>query len=227
MPSKYPAEFDTLATNKANSTVAKDDHASNHNEANAAIMALQKTLGLNPQGDEADVVARLALPPEVEDWHVIGDPGEPDFLTGKENSDGTGADAPAWGHSENEPVAFYKDPFGVVHLRGMVIFLGAFREEAPDPEKTELTEHAFEQRALILPEGYRPTQKGRYTSTGESGEPPGSSHGAEWWLGVFPNGEVGDLEAALEPTNPGRGSLAAGQIGLGFPLDGISFRAAP
>ncbi len=50
--------------------------------------------------------ANLLGTPEA--WHVVGAPGEPQFLNGWKN------DAVA----SNPGVAFYRDPLGVVHLRG-------------------------------------------------------------------------------------------------------------
>ncbi len=124
MSSKYPAALDALPTTSTNSTKAKDVHPALHNDANAAVNAIEATLGLNPQGAEATVTSRLAaiaalvaakqdaataatdteltahaadttnihgiadtaqlatkseVPGEVEDWHIVGDPGEPDF----------------------------------------------------------------------------------------------------------------------------------------------------
>lgn len=49
----------------------------------------------------------------LEDWHIVGEVGEPSYENGWEsyNTDPTSG----WGGA-----AFYKDPFGVVHLRGLV-----------------------------------------------------------------------------------------------------------
>lgn len=43
-------------------------------------------------------------------WHYVGDPGEPPFMDGWDNAFGG-----------NNPAGFFKDPFGMVHLRGSVI----------------------------------------------------------------------------------------------------------
>jgi hypothetical protein len=59
MPSTYPTTLDTLPTSNANSTPMVDTHAEQHNEVNDAVMAIQSTLGTDPQGAEADVAARL------------------------------------------------------------------------------------------------------------------------------------------------------------------------
>lgn len=60
MPSAYPSALDSLSTSSANSTPAADTHPALHNDANAAINAVQSTLGTNPQGGSASVSARLA-----------------------------------------------------------------------------------------------------------------------------------------------------------------------
>jgi hypothetical protein len=66
-----------------------------------------------------------------EDWHIVGDTGEPAFQSGWTNSDNNA--------TQHEPRAgFYKDPLGVVHLEGHVQ-LGQIRTTV-----------------FTLPEGYRP-----------------------------------------------------------------------
>lgn len=157
----------------------------------------------------------------VEDWHVVGDPGEPAFPTGFENPDGTGAEIPAWLHSEDAPVAFFKDPFGVVHVRGMALFQQAFVAAPPEGEPER--EHAWEERLFTLPAGYRPPAVCRFASGYELS--PTSHTAAEIVLAIHPDGRLGDFEALTEPTNPGIGSISADK-GTGIWLDGISFRAA-
>lgn len=215
MSSKYPAELDALGTASSNSTKAKDVHPALHNDANAAINAVQETLGTTPF-DWSGL---------VEDWHVIGDPGEPDFPMGFENADGTGAEIPAWEHSPDAPVAFYKDPLGVVHLRGAAVFLGAFKEELPpDPEYPQY--HVYEERVFTLPEGYRPPALGGWVCP-RSSAPEGTA-GGDSEVAVLPDGRVGDYEhLAVRDNDPGMASLGSGNIGDGLYLDGISFRAAP
>ena len=60
MPSAYPGALDALSTSSANGTTSNDTHPALHNDANAAINAIQSTLGIDPQGSEATVAARLA-----------------------------------------------------------------------------------------------------------------------------------------------------------------------
>jgi hypothetical protein len=51
-----------------------------------------------------------------EDWHYVGDPGEPQFQNGWSNYDPEPShSAAAWQHA-----AYRKDNFGVVHIRGLV-----------------------------------------------------------------------------------------------------------
>lgn len=60
MASSYPSSFDGLPTSAANTDESEDLHPALHNDANAAINAIQTTLGEDPQGAEDDVAARLA-----------------------------------------------------------------------------------------------------------------------------------------------------------------------
>jgi hypothetical protein len=80
----------------------------------------------------------------VEAWHEVGTSGEPAFATGWQNF--------------NAPVttaAFYKDPFGVVHLKGWV------------SGNTSTGTIIF-----TLPESYRPTKEVCAASVDQSQTPP-------------------------------------------------------
>jgi len=70
----------------------------------------------------------------VEDWHYIGDDGEPAFNNN-------------WVNRGNEPAAYYKDPFGRVHLKGNL--------EGSASNNTI---------AFTLPEGYRPDNKQEFAT---------------------------------------------------------------
>lgn len=88
----------------------------------------------------------------VEGWHVIGAPGEPFFVANG------GEHSLAWrnfGPSHNQ-AAFYKDPYGVVHLRGLVACTGT----------------ACTGATLIfgLPEGYRPVRSELHLAASHDGE---------------------------------------------------------
>lgn len=60
MPSTYPTTLDALPTAAANGDTSLNTHPALHNDANAAINAVQETLGTNPQGAAASVSARIA-----------------------------------------------------------------------------------------------------------------------------------------------------------------------
>jgi hypothetical protein len=59
MSSEYPAEIDEFITTKPTDSLANPSHSAKHNKANAAIVAIQETLGTNPQGSEDTVAERL------------------------------------------------------------------------------------------------------------------------------------------------------------------------
>lgn len=59
MPSAYPGALDALPTTSANSTPSTDTHPALHNDANAAINAIQGELGITPSGSRSNVKARL------------------------------------------------------------------------------------------------------------------------------------------------------------------------
>jgi hypothetical protein len=80
-----------------------------------------------------------AFTPEPE--RIVGESGQPQFTNGWSNY-GSG-----WGVA-----AFYKDPFDVVHLRGMI------GSSSPDTS------------AFTLPEGYRPPQDLQFASRGIGGD---------------------------------------------------------
>jgi hypothetical protein len=58
--STYPTTLDTLPIANANDTPSIDTHPALHNDVNAAVMAIQSTLGVDPQGSDATVAARIA-----------------------------------------------------------------------------------------------------------------------------------------------------------------------
>lgn len=75
----------------------------------------------------------------VEDWHVVGATGEPDFIT-------TGTAVFAKASNATADIGFYKDPFGRVYLRGLV-------------QLEDNTAYGASSGLPVfqLPEGYRPT----------------------------------------------------------------------
>ena len=62
MASSYPGGLDAFTNPTASDTLdsATVPHAAQHSNANDAIEAIESTLGVNPQGSSATVVARLA-----------------------------------------------------------------------------------------------------------------------------------------------------------------------
>lgn len=57
--SQYPAQIDTIDTNKSNSTKTLDDHAYHHNILGDATNKIERELGVNPSGSLPDLVTRL------------------------------------------------------------------------------------------------------------------------------------------------------------------------
>lgn len=90
----------------------------------------------------------------AESFHNVGAAGEPPFLNGWVNSGIAGATV----------TAFYKDPWGVVHLKGS--------PHHPAGEPSTI---------FVLPEGYRPAEMWTYTSP---------ANGANGPLFIRINGEV-------------------------------------
>ena len=85
------------------------------------------TLGQVPTAQTAQTAQTANSLPQPEPWHVIGTPGEPDFMNSWSTTHGSAV----------QPVAFYKDHENVVHLRG----LASGGEELP---------------MFALPPGFRP-----------------------------------------------------------------------
>lgn len=99
----------------------------------------------------ASLNAELLVP----EWRLVGQPGEPAFESGWTNA-----------FSGADPVGFYRDPFGVVHLRGGAIStsIGALG-------------------LFSLPVGYRPNP-----AVGIS--VPGSGSNAADWFNITAVGRV-------------------------------------
>ena len=130
-----------------------------------------------------------------EGWHNIGDPGEPAFRTAAEAScDWSNTNV---GGFPNNPAGFFRDAFGVVHLRGVVKASGA-----------GCGFHGAGAAMFILPNGYLPANN--------------EVHGvvSNNQLGVVfvdPGGTVYSQE----------GSPLEANAKVWLSLDGLSFRCAP
>jgi hypothetical protein len=134
----------------------------------------------------------------VEAWQVVGGLGEPPFYPSSEAGSCAGA-LTCFANSNVSPVgdavAFYKDPFGIVHLRGTVQFLG----DASAAAGSGLA-------VFVLPQADWPTDGTHYFSVATSRV--GTSANAS----VETNGQV-NVELIATP-NP--------QF---YSLDGIEYRA--
>ncbi len=84
----------------------------------------------------------------AEDWHEVGAPGEPGFIDSFGCGGGGGAGWANFGAGHNT-VGFYEDPYGVVHLKGVVKWTNA-GQSAPAGCGWPIFQ---------LPEGYRPASK--------------------------------------------------------------------
>jgi len=133
----------TLGTVPTATHANNADSATNANNADSARNA--GSLG----GSPASAYAKAGLEPE----NIIGGPGEPDFEHGCGNV-GSGLN----------PAGFYKDSFGVVHLRGFIVGC------------------TDEQTAFTLPPGFRPT--------GIEAGATGTGNTASGLIRVDPDGSV-------------------------------------
>lgn len=70
-------------------------------------------LGTVPAASHANTADTASALSPAEPIHIVGAPGEPPFTNGSEN-------APTPSGSKLQPVSFYKDHDGVVHLEGVV-----------------------------------------------------------------------------------------------------------
>lgn len=133
----------------------------------------------------------------AEAWHEIGTPGNPAFA-----SNGVCDSSICWGNfgGESTTAAFYRDPSGVVHLKGEV------KNEAAPGGLPSPTFSMF-----TLPVGFRPSQTWSFAAMLLDDAPAGTKLG---------NVIVGTSGAVF---NGAFNSLANGES---ISLDGITFRAA-
>lgn len=92
--------------------------------------------------------------PESEDWHIVGTEGEPAFQNGWVQY--------SWDHPQ---ISFYKDNYGIVHLKG-------------------LTKSGTANTIIYtLPVGYRPKENMHLIIQGNQTDPVCTAH-------VYANGDV-------------------------------------
>ena len=135
-------------------------------------------------GDLAGKYPKPTLSPP-ESWHEVGTAGEPDFETGWSNYGGGAAS-----------VAFYKDPFGVVHLRGAA---------KCTPTGGQDCTPGFSQDVFFLPEGYMPAAAEEFA--------------------VDSNLAFGEVAVLNTAVGLGEVVAQAGSVQTYIALDGITFRA--
>ena len=126
-------------------------------------------------------------PAAPEAFHVVGAPGEPGFQHSWQNKGGV----------YDEPLGFYKDRTGVVHLRGRIV---------PGSANTVIFQ---------LPPGYRPPS-GKYLAFPAACECTGPQATE---IAVQGSGFAASVDGSVTMVN---GNLATGNS---LYLDGISFRA--
>lgn len=160
---------------------------------------------VNGEVKQADLTA-------AEKWHEVGGAGEPTF-----NADG--APLCSWANfdSNHDSAAFYRDPYGLVHLKGLVKVTMAIGDNGDCWYASGVNDGSFQtanRRIFTLPAGYRPTK--RLTDIALS------------------NGHL----ARIDVDGPGLSGQPAGSVSVDLPTDqqdvksylslnGISFRCAP
>lgn len=204
--------------------------------------------GGTPYDREAPLFGSVGISGRSEErvaWHLVGDPGEPDFITIPSDQGeierwirpgdpfpGAGSiwtPEPGTYRAEHKgwavpPLAFFKDSKGFVHLRGGAVGLANpyslwDEEETPTNwgEVEGLDEEELrEGRVFVLPPGYRPAEQ----------------HIGGWRNVVIEEGTADEEEQALTVLPSGLvavGLHLEGGIGLADDIlcfDGVSFRAA-
>jgi hypothetical protein len=117
--------------------------------AYASHLVVRSSDIVNGQVKKADIANRAVTeaklaPPEA--WRRVGAPGQPGFPTN--GSLCTGPDQECWMNAAtHNTAAFFKDPFGVVHLRGVV---------RCSAEPGTCQPGGFAEVIFTLPNGYRP-----------------------------------------------------------------------
>ena len=179
-------------------------------ENSAGDLVLRNANGTCPRGTTAVTVLKRAPLPKPEAWHTVGAAGEPGFVKYSCGSAKTCEWRPAPSDWLSAPPAFYKDPFGVVHLRGAGCWSNRLTVQDPGRGECFNDDQGNSTKAdpLIvfrLPTGYRP----------------------EFGL-VFPNTATSTSDRApsfIRIDEDGQMTVYNSQ-GSSVHLDGITFRAA-
>jgi hypothetical protein len=175
------------APGKDGATGPKGDQGEKGAKGDQGIQGIPGAKG--DKGDKGDP----GVAPQPEAWHIVGTQGEPAF------AQDIGFQGYLWYHANDNnvnKVAFYKDPFGVVHLKGKAKCVGTTCNSA----------------SLVyqLPAGYRPLQQ--QISVGLAGQNQNVA-GTATRINIEPTGWV---SKAPTPTDSQNGWVA---------FDGITFRA--
>jgi hypothetical protein len=153
----------------------------------------------------------------IEDWHIVGEPGEPRFRSYPSSAFPSYRDVPTTGPIIYEhgaaPVSFFRDTSGMVHLRGELVRVEQGRNNHDTPLYPP----------FALPPGYRPP--GGLTSFfSVAGSIP--SRRLDQSGPSQPGVDIG--QAGISPPD-WRGLLRISNLPAGASvfLDGIRFLAAP
>jgi hypothetical protein len=171
--------------------------------------------------DKLDGKDASEFAPLAEAWHEVGAAGEPAFNNGDFTQ--IGADPSEYADHEtcwwsnydgnHQSAAFYKDPFGNVHLKGLV---QAHDGDAPSPVTGNLNcgawggEPRWDNFVFDLPAGYRPAKRVVLTTMGNA---------KPMRVNIDPDGAV-SLGAESEFTT----ALTFDDVQQWLSLDGLSFR---
>jgi hypothetical protein len=140
-------------------------------------------------------------PAQTEGWHEVGASGEPAFTSNSfcswKNYNAT------FEETDRQTAAFFRDPFGVVHLKGVVdaddgFSTGGCRFAGGDEPLDDLI--------YILPEGYRPEKRSVHV--------------------VLTNGQLGRVNVERNGFVAVHFPTTEANAKVWVSLDGITFRAA-
>ena len=201
------ADDDVRGADVLESSLGKIPNATRADSSGHATTASSATTAANANNLDGMDSAEFA-PADAEPWHEVGTDGEPQFQPANgDSSSGNCEGAPdgcEWANytdGQHNSAAFYRDPFGEVHLKGLVCRAYVFNVWGCPPSVSGAGLQVDD--IFQLPAGYRP---------GGIIEVAGSSAGLYARVEIKPDGTV----SAAPPYNYGN-----------LYLDNISFRCAP